>query len=194
MSKEYKVIDERVEVNGRTVLSFVAGFGSMRRAALDVLRKCGIDDPNLDEWYPQQKWLDAFTYISSNVSPQTLYEIGTTIPDNAEFPKEIVTVHDALAAIDIAYHANHRIDGVLLFDSVTGEKKEGIGNYNYRLIGNRAAEMVCDNPYPCEFDKGIIYAMVKRFKPEGGFVNVKHDKEEGCRENGDKSCRYLVTW
>ncbi len=194
MAKEYKALDERVEVNGRTVLSFVAGFGSMRRAALDVLRKCGIDEPAFDEWYPQQKWLDAFTYISNNVSPQTLYEIGTTIPDNADFPKEIVTVHDALAAIDVAYHINHRIDGALLFDEETGEKKAGIGNYHYRFIGKKAVEMICDNPYPCDFDRGIIYAMTKRFKSDGGLVNIKHEKEEGCRDNGDKSCRYLVTW
>lgn len=194
MAKEYKVLNDKVEVNGRTVLSFVAGFGAMRRAALDVLRKCGIEDPTFDGWYAQQKWLDAFTYIANNVSPQTLYEIGTTIPDNAEFPEEIVTPHDALAAIDTAYHINHRIDGVLLFDKDTGEKKEGIGNYHYRFIGEKVVEMICDNPYPCEFDKGIIYAMAKRFKPQGGFVDIKHNKEEGCRENGDKSCRYLVSW
>lgn len=194
MAKEYKVIDERVEVNGRTVLSFVAGFGSMRRAALDVLAKCGIEDPSFDGWYLQQNWLDAFSYIANNVSSQTLYEIGTTIPDNAEFPEEIANPHDALAAIDIAYHINHRIDGVSLFDKNTGEKKEGIGNYHYRFVNENTVEMICDNPYPCDFDQGIIYAIAKKFKPDGSFVKIKHDKEGGCRENGDKSCCYIVSW
>ena len=33
------------------------------------------------------------------------------IPANAKFPPQIKTIEDALGAIDMAYHMNHRING-----------------------------------------------------------------------------------
>ncbi len=195
-NKKYVAINHKVEVNGQTVLSVVNGLGSMgmRNTAVAVLSDCGIKNITSDNWYPQQNWLDAFTEISEKFGHYTLYEIGLTIPENAKFPEGIENVHDALGSVDVAYHINHRIDGNLLLNNETGEKKEGIGNYHYKIIDNKKGEMVCDNPYPCSFDRGIIYAIANKFKPSGVVVNIYHDEESSCREKGDNSCSYLVSW
>ena len=104
-------------------------------------------------------------------------------------------MHEALSSIDIAYHLNHRLDGEVLFDDEKKEKKEGIRNYRYKLIDDKKVEMTCDNPYPCDFDRGIIYSMAKRFKPENTyFVKGEHEKELYCREKGDKHCSYIISW
>ncbi len=193
--KQYKAINQNVEVNGQTILSFIDALGSMRDIGFKILRDNGIDNPQKGEWYLQQKWLDAFTYIGSIADSSTLYEIGSAIFGNAEFPPEISNVHEALSSIDVAYHLNHRLDGEVLFDDEKKEKKDGIGNYRYKLIDDKKVEMICDNPYPCDFDRGIIYSMAKKFKPNDAyFVKVEHDKESSCREKGDKHCSYIISW
>lgn len=84
------------------------------------------------------------------------------------FPPEINTIEKGLAAIDIAYHMNHR----------GGE----IGHYKFQSTGNNSGKMVCDNPYPCEFDRGIIEAMAQKFKPKDSIMAfVEHDESQPCR-------------
>jgi hypothetical protein len=54
---------------------------------------------------------------------------NTAIVSAAQFPPQIKTIDDALGAIDVAYHMNHRINGKVLFDPQTGKTAEGIGHY-----------------------------------------------------------------
>jgi len=191
---QFKAINDRVEVNGQTVLSVANGLGSMKALGLRVLKDNGIDDPKPDGWYPQQFWLNAFKQISEKIGANTLLQIGKSIPDNAKFPPEIQDVHAGLAAIDVAFHMNHRLNGQVLFDPSTGRLTEGIGHYRYRKLDERKAEVTCDNSYPCDFDKGIIEAMAKKFKPAGSIVRIEHDESMGCRKHGSGSCVYTVIW
>jgi hypothetical protein len=193
--KKYKAINPNIEVNGQTVLALVDALGAMRDIGFKILKENGIDNPQKGEWYLQQSWLDSFTYIASVADSSTLYEIGSAIFNNAEFPSEINDIYDGLESIDVAYHLNHRLNGEILFNNETKEKKEGIGNYHYKNHDNRKVEIICDNPYPCDFDRGIIYSIAKKFKPNDAyFIKVEHDKESFCREKGDQSCSYIITW
>jgi hypothetical protein len=170
-----------VEVNGETVYAIVDGMGTFRSVAFAILAENGIDDPRPGAWFPQQYWLNAFKKIAEKLGENTLYNIGLKIPTNAQFPTEIETIHDALQAIDVAYHLNHR----------NGE----IGEYCYQNNGEHSAKMICRNPYPCAFDRGIIAAMANRFKPKGAtMIYVKHDDNSPCRVAGAESCTYNVTW
>jgi hypothetical protein len=53
--------------------------------------------------------------------------------------------------------------------------------------------MTCNNPYPSDFDYGIIYGFVRRFLPKGSDFVVQR-KESPCRQKGDDMCIYDVTW
>ncbi|MDY6935046.1 MAG: hypothetical protein SVZ03_12600 [Spirochaetota bacterium] len=192
---QFIAINKDVEVNGETVLSIVAGMGVMHDLALSILLKNGIDNPKQGEWYSQQNWLNAFKQILKEIGFNTLFSIGKKIPENANFPPEINSLETALKGIDVAYHMNHRLFGEQLFDPNTGNMKEGIGHYNYKKIDETKAMMVCDNPYPCDFDRGIIEAMTKRFKPQGSIIiSVTHDDSAQCRKEGANSCTYIVDW
>jgi hypothetical protein len=170
-----------VEVNGETVYAIVDGMGAFRSVALAILAENGIVDPQPGLWYPQQSWLNAFKKISEKLGANTLFNIGLKIPLNAQFPAEITTIEKALQAIDVAYHLNHR----------NGE----IGEYRYQANGSKAAKMICRNPYPCAFDRGIIAAMANRFKPKtSALISIKHDDVGPCREKGEELCTYNVTW
>lgn len=187
--------NSKVEVNGQTVLSVLGGMRTMRSLGLSILRDSGIVDPQPGEWYLQQDWLNAFKKIAETIGPNTLRSIGEAIPENADFPKEIDNIDKALASIEVAYHMNHRLHGRPLFDPSTGTFIHEIGHYAYQKTGEKTAKVVCDNPYPCDFDRGIIESMAKTFKPQGSlFVWVEHDTGHGCRKNGDPDCSYLVRW
>ena len=177
---QFKAFSPNVEVNGETVLSIVDGMGAMKTVAKKILDDAGIRDPKPGQWFKQQAWLDAFQKISESVGPNTLSLIGQKIPENAQFPPAIDTIEKGLSAIDVAYHMNHR----------GGE----IGHYEYKAQGPSKAAMVCANPYPCDFDRGIITAMARRFAPKSESVRVVHDDSKPCRKHGDESCTYMVTW
>ena len=192
---QFKAFVQGVEVNGETVYAIVDGMGNFKATALRILADNGIDQPQPGHWYSQQAWLDSFLAISKRIGPATLFVIGQKIPENAQFPPALDTIEKALQGIDVAYHMNHRLSGEVLFNPATGQMKEGIGHYSFRSTAATKAEMLCNNPYPCEFDKGIIDAMVRRFKPATSVLaEVVHDDKAPCRNKGADSCTYLVSW
>jgi hypothetical protein len=177
---QFKSFEAGVEVCGAAVLSIVEGMDLSRTMARRVLSAHGIVDPTRESWHPQQAWLDAFREIAGSVGPATLRRIGTKIPETALWPPSIRTIEDALSSIDIAYHMNHR----------GGE----VGHYAFTKSASTTGSMVCGNPYPCEFDHGIVEATAAKFAPPRLVVAVRHDDALPCRSRGGDSCTYHVSW
>lgn len=176
----FKSFQPGVEVNSETILSFLDGMEGYKTLLEETLRKYGIQDLAPGKWYSQQAWLNAFKEISEKAGPETLRRIGTNIPNNAKWPPEVNSIASALQSIDVAYHMNHR----------NGE----IGRYAVTAIRPHSATLVCNNPYPCAFDQGIIVAAAKKFAGPGDIVSLKHDESGFCRMSGYPSCTYTVTW
>lgn len=190
---QFKALHPDVEVNGQTVLSVVNGLGEMKNMGLRILKRNNIHDPEPDKWYSQQDWLNAFKYFAEKVGPNTLFLIGSSIPENADFPPDIDNIEKAMSILDMAYHMNHRLNGNRLFNRKNGQIVEGIGHYLYKKIDDGKVKIICNNPYPCDFDMGIIDAMAKKFKYEGSFPKLVH-ADGSCRKNGDDHCSYIVSW
>ena len=179
---QFEAIDPAVEVHVKAIVSIVNAVDIGQETRLKILKKHGID-PFIGEWYPQQKYLDAFKEISENIGDRTLFMIGKSIPEYAEFPPHIDNLEKALASIDVAYNMNHR-----------GGR---IGRYQLVefLEEDRTAVIVCDNPYPSEFDRGIITTMLRRFRPEDSIKSeVIRDLSKESRVDGHESCTYNITW
>jgi len=179
---QFIAFDPKVEVNGETILSVVNTIAVGQEGRLAILKKHGIN-PEEGQWYKQQLWLNAFKEISDELGDRTLFVIGKAIPEHAKFPPQIDNLQKALAAIDMAYHMNHR----------NGE----IGKYTLKEFDDkkRKAVMVCSNPYPSEFDRGIISTMLRRFKPlDSVKYDVILDTSKETRMKGGESCTYLVQW
>ena len=181
---QFVAYNNKVEVNGQTILSFVKGVTpQFRQKVFQILANNGISNPKDGIWYNQQNWLSAFRQIYDTIGTHTLFSIGKAIPDSANFPENIVTLKDALESIDIAYHNNHH----------GGE----IGYYRLTefIENERKAAMVCKNPYPCSFDRGIITSIVRKFKPADSFDHeVKLDQNKESRLDGAESSTYIIKW
>lgn len=169
-----------VEVNGETVLTTVNAFPEfMRKIALKMLEDKGIKDPKPGEWYSQKAWLDSFKEIANKFGSNTLFEIGKAIPANAKFPPEIDSIEKALSSIDVAYHMNHQ-NGEIGFYKLVSHDPE-----------TRTIIMQCKNPYPCDFDKGIITTMARKFTTG---VEVKLGPDKPSRKDGAEDSWYIVTY
>ena len=80
-----------------------------------------------------------------------------------------------------------------MMDLATGTMRPGIGHYAYAPSGDTSGTMTCNNPYPCEFDFGIIEAAANKFKPATATITVQHALGM-CRQKGAESCAYTVAW
>ena len=169
-----------VEVNGETVRAMVAGMSELAPFARKALAAHGVSEPQPGQWYPQQAWLEAFREIAETLGPNTLFRIGCKIVDHAHFPSGIGSIEEALAAIDVAYQMNHR----------GGD----IGSYEFVRTTPRSGRVICRNPYPSDFDRGIIQSVANRFLAEGDRFSVHMDYNSPTRKTGADSCTFLVSW
>jgi hypothetical protein len=177
---QFKAFDSKVETSGGGMLALLAALSWNQTLAKEILAKQGIVNPQPDKWYPQQAALNTYKEIAETMGVHTLYQIGTKIPETAIFPAEIDSLEKGLALLDISYHLNHR----------GGE----IGYYQLAKMESNRAVLVCYNPYPCDFDQGIIVGTVRRFAGGTVLVNERHDESAGCRKLGGTSCTYIVEW
>ena len=197
---QFVSFDEGIEVNGTTIMS-VANSMTFKFQVKTIFIEAGLPAPedivgDANHWYSQQSWLNAFKIIAKKVGDKILFKIGKSIPENAVFPPEIDNIEKGLQAVDVAYHMNHRNrDGKVLFDPTKPPDKamlEGIGHYFYKKIpSENMAIITCENPYPCDFDRGIITTMAEKFNST---ATVSHDDSKPCRKQGAKSCNYIVSW
>ena len=176
----FKALAPGVEASGAAVLAVVAELNDLRSVGLRILARHGIEDPVPEGWYPQQAWLDTFREIATHTGRAPLRAIGRRIPETAIWPFGKGDLHAALESIDVAYHANHR----------GGE----IGHYKYTATGERSGEVVCTDPYPCDFDLGIVERTSAKFAPPGVTPVIRHADPQRCRFHGGPSCTYLVDW
>lgn len=109
------------------------------------------------------------------------------------------------------YLAKHRNDGPRERRVATGRRLGGrwaridrrglphepprgdIGHYRCESIEDGEATVVCENPYPCSFDQGIVEAVVDEFNPDATYIRVEETSER-CRDDGGGRCRYRVSW
>jgi hypothetical protein len=180
---QFKPFAPNVLVNGQTVLSVITALSNGQDTRTEILLRNGIKNPNAQEWYPLEAYLNAFKEISENVGPSTLFSIGKAIPENAKFPPQIDSLEKALTAIDVAYKMNHKGGDIGYYKLVSFNAKE------------KKAVMECKNPYPSEFDRGIITTMVRKFRPANAIrSDVTLDTTQPSRIGGAESCTYKIEW
>jgi hypothetical protein len=197
---QYEQCEPGIEVNGESLGATIDAFRQYPTIVTKYLLKFGLvkevngkaEAIDRSAWYPLDKWLACYHAIAKDVGLNSLYTIGKKIPENATFPAHINDIRSALSTLNIAYHLNHRKNGVPMFNPETGATLDGIGNVRCELSDNeRRAVLVFENPYPCEFDRGLVSALANRFEP---MAKTVHDNAAPCRKKGGPSCTYVVTW
>ncbi len=180
-----------------TIIDAVKGFSVLVEElmkTMNIQTRNAEGKPVVDPkaWYPLESYMPVYKKIETLLGGRGLEKVGSMIPQFADFPSNIRDIHSALAAINVAYHMNHRKDGRLMFDPATGEMMEGIGHVRYQPVaGKNEVAMVCDDLYPCRFNVGLIRGMAQRFEPK---ATLTHGPDQNCRLKGAPNCTYVITW
>jgi hypothetical protein len=169
---QFRTFEPGVEVFGANVGAFVDAFKLFPSVILKCLTKHGIGtmvgktiEIDRTRWYAQEAWLTAWEEIATSIGPRACYQIGRQVPKHAVFPPTVTDINAAMASVDVAYHMNHRKNGKPMFDLATGQKVKGIGTYGFEPArGERRIKSVCENPYPCDFDRGLLTEVAVRFE------------------------------
>ena len=179
---EFVGFDPIVQVSGEAVSAVVHGMGGATWKALEILAEHNIHNPKWEDVVSATELVERLPGDFRNLwTRHALTPSGGRFRRTPSFRRVSTPSRRRCRSINIAYHMNHR----------GGE----IGTYGFQSTGPRSATMVCRNPYPCAFDRGIIEAMAARFKPDDSVaVSVQHDDSAPCRRHGADSCTYLVTW
>jgi hypothetical protein len=196
---EFKPFEPGIEVLGLGVHAIVEAFKLFPSVVLKRLVSHGIGRyagreilVDVNSWYPLEDWLSAFGAIASSLGPRALFEIGYHVRRFVVLPPSLSDIHSCLVGTNIAYHMNHRKDGILMFDPATGQTLSGIGDYGYSpSLGEQRIVSRCDTPYPCDFDRGVLFGFAQKFEPD---VRIQHDDSAPCRKKSQGSCTYLITW
>lgn len=169
------------EVTGHSILAILGAMEVVRARALRILAENGIAPVKAESWYPVPALLNSLRLIFEKIGPSTVRAIGRKIPENARFPPDMDTLEKGLRSIDVAYRMNHR-------------GTSDLGGYMYEQVDRRRARMICENPYPCDLDLGLIEAICDRCRPKDSlWVRIEHDPKS-CRRRGDASCTYIIDW
>ncbi|WP_306055226.1 hypothetical protein [Natronococcus wangiae] len=172
---------EDAKVIGRSPQSYIAAGESVSsfvgKQITSKLAEYGLEDIESDEWYPLKIPLAMLYDMRDEYGEVRMRNMGQNVPEHVEFPPELSEVEDALQGINQAYTQNHR-----------GTE---IGSYEFRNEGPNEGVMICENPYPCEFDKGLIKGVAKKFADS--YVTVEEVGDQ-CRSDGDHRCEYRVDW
>ena len=179
---QFIAFDNNVKVTGEAILSVSNALSSNKKKRLKILKKYNIN-PKTNKWYNQQDWLNAFKEMYEEIGTTTLFLIGKAIPKNANWPNKVETLEEAFNSINVAYHMNH--------------KGGDIGYYKLTRFDDKSqtAIMVCRNPYPSDFDRGIITYILRKYKPTDSYeYGVYLDKSKETRLMGGESCTYNIYW
>jgi len=178
---EYKSFQEGIKVNGEAILGLITALPTGQDIRRQILKKHGID-PVPGKLYSQQAWLDAFKEIAGIIGNHTVFIIAKTIAENAKWPS-IDNIKTALTLFDQAYKMNN-----------TGGD---VGDYKLLKFDemNKTAVMYCRTPYPSEFDRGLLTAIVRKFRPKNSYkTEVTLDVTKESRTKGADSCTFNIAW
>ena len=108
-------------------------------------------------------------------------DFGKKFSDTVAWSPAVNTIHDALNTLNSLYQTICS-DGVNL-------------SYHYEKIGDNSAKMDCQTDHPSDFDYGILYGIILKFRDENSSqVVVRRDKMSANGQNGDNACTYYLAW
>ncbi len=165
-----------VIVQGAWILAYLDAFdGSLTT----LTARTGLIHVQPDEWYPQQSFLDALK-LACGVDTPSLFHYGLRAGDHVSFDEAPRSVVAALSMLEGRYQLHHRNDD-------RSHWRIHVDSYN--LI-----TCTSSTPYPSDFERGLLTALVMRFRSIAGTCRIWHDREQPSRKTGADSCTYRILW
>lgn len=200
MSFEWKVQEPGIESSGICIESLVNAFGPFKRHVSKWLVLEGIGKLNqqqivefdVTKWYPVQAELNALKRTYDEVGKEAVYQAGIRTIEFSAIPP-MNDIVEAMYSLNIAYHMNHRKNGIVMFDPAKGEILTGIGDFVVEKadLKNREIIIAAPGPFPCVYNRGIIQGLAQKFEK---MATVKLMDSDITISKGFPFSRYKVQW
>ena len=156
------------------------GFGVAKTAVEALLAKAGIHQRDQEAWYPMTAALSFLAAVEADHGREALRSMGRAIPESSRFAPDLDDMERTLRVIEVAYQVNHR--------------GGPIGGFQLHLPEPGRAELVCENPYPCDLDLGLLERLLERAAGGSPRASVVHRPGPACRRLGARACVYDLRW
>lgn len=174
---QFVAFDKNAKASGRGLLVMVKGIRLAKNEAetTALLQKHNLYPLLATKWYLQQDVLDMMRELNKTAD---LVALGISMPEPELFPA-LSTISDALNMLNTLYQMDHQ----------GGE----VGYYEFIQHGNFIGRMICHNPYPADFDFGLLYAILKHYNSEDTMY-IDWDRTRKNRKDGADSCEFILEW
>jgi hypothetical protein len=169
-------INESITITGATITSILKGFMNEHLAKSIIEESLNVKEFRPDQKYPAGKFINALYKIQEKYGVGIILRVGSKVMESAQWPDSVIDLPSALSSINAAYQMNH-----------FPNEDQIIGHYRLEPTGD-TFEMHCNNPYPCDFDLGLIKGVINQY--DAG-ATVMH-KKGSCRKFGDHACTYQI--
>ncbi|MCF6242497.1 MAG: hypothetical protein L3J74_14255 [Bacteroidales bacterium] len=184
MSQLFKSYEPEVEVNGQIIENFQNGLPAHLKPKIkEILSTHNLSDANSEVWFLEQDWLNALKKIKEKYGDNMFYDFAYQMQEQVKYQEHINRLELALMFLNMYQHEHHR----------GGE----VGKYTLTAFdeGANKASIECKTVYPDDYNRAIITALSKYFKPEGALVIfVRENQLLPMRSNGDEQTTFNITW
>jgi hypothetical protein len=170
------MIEEKKEYNGAALNSFILALGHSEAIIKKLLGDAGVDRIDPGRWYDFDWASGLYFKIEAEVGHGAIIEVGRKMIETAEFPPNIDSVQTLLMSLGYAYQLNAR--------------GPDVGTITCTIEDEHSATLVFNAPFPCALSIGIIEGSCSRY---GAQALIEHGAD-GCIDNGEPACTYLVSW
>jgi hypothetical protein len=164
------------EYHGAALRAVILGLADAEQLVKMILREHGLESIEPDRWYDLSTARSIYQAVARRIGSRSLKAIGLKMVETAVFPPDLKDVRSVLAGLDAAYHMN--------------VKGHDIGGIACEFSAARSATITYSTLTPCALCLGIIEGCCRKY---GARPLIDHGAT-GCRDRGDPSCIYRLSW
>lgn len=167
---------EKQEYNGAALYSFIIALKDSEQLVKKLLTESGIERVDPERWYPYDQAVSIFYKIGELVGPEALRKVGRSMIEAAPYPPGIDGVEKLLMSLGAAFSLNAR--------------GPGVGTITCTLDDEHSATLDWSAKGPCALSFGILEGSCARY----GVTPLIEHGAGGCKDKGDPTCIYHVSW
>jgi len=146
-------ISDEDEILGQAIIAMLSTSKQSPEIQIDILKKNGIPKLYPDYWYIQKACFAAFTELSKVDTTINNITLGESCMNASILPTGMKSLEQGLKFIETFYKVHHR-------GPTVGDCK-----LQHYYKAQRKAIITCVTPYDSEFNRGVIFATLRTFRP-----------------------------
>ncbi|MFO7566174.1 MAG: hypothetical protein R6X02_26245 [Enhygromyxa sp.] len=168
---------QKREYSGEALNTFVLGLADSKSVIDKILADAGIEKIDPEAWYDFEWAEDFFRKAEQVLGGSVLYQCGKTMIESATYPPEINSVETLLPALGHWYALHAR--------------GPNVGTITCEIEDEHSATLDwATGRFPCSFCRGILEGACTRY----GVKPLIEHGASGCKDRGDRTCIYHVSW